>query len=86
MDALLEQSKPPNWGLFCASNGWCCGWKKRYRVTSQCQTNKKSRAISVKLPWIKVARALSSSVFLIFLSFFHSWFFVSIMCIPVMCV
>ena len=53
MDTLLIADKPPGWGDFKASNGWIAGFKKRYRITSRCQTNKKHLSAAAKLPWIQ---------------------------------
>ena len=58
MDEMLVRDKPSGWENFCASNGWVTGFKKRYRITHQCQTNKKHLNLQEKLPLVKM---------------FHSW-------------
>jgi hypothetical protein len=37
---LLEQEQPPGWSICKISPGLISGFKNRYRITSQCQTNK----------------------------------------------
>ena len=53
MHQILFEDKPPTWNLFRASAGWVTGFKKRYRISYQCLTNKKSTHILEKLPLIK---------------------------------
>lgn len=53
MRTLLEAEQPDGWEEFKASNGWVALFKKRYRITAQCQTNKKHVPITEKLPLIR---------------------------------
>jgi len=53
MDFLLSEMRPMFWDQFKCSNGWLWGFKKRYRITVQCQTNKKDLPIAAKLPVIR---------------------------------
>jgi hypothetical protein len=59
MLVILAADKPaatsPNysWENFQASAGWLWRYKKRYRISIQCQTNKKNKSIHEKLPLIK---------------------------------
>ncbi len=41
MDFLMSEMRPMFWDKFKCSNGWLWRFKKRYRITVQCQTNKK---------------------------------------------
>ena len=52
---LLVQEKPPGWSVSIpyASAGWLTGFKRRYRITSQCQTNKNTIPIREREPLIK---------------------------------
>jgi len=58
MDSLLVTDKPPKWEQFQCSNGWVTAFKRRYRISSQCQTNKKNIPLLKKLPLVQK---------------FHSW-------------
>ena len=53
MDYLMSEMRPMFWDKFKCLNGWLWRFKKRYRITVQCQTNKKELPISAKLPAIK---------------------------------
>jgi len=53
MDKILVTEQPEHWQKFCASNGWVAGFKRRYRISLLCQTNKKQTSIWEKLPKIK---------------------------------
>ncbi len=50
MDKILVTEQPEHWQKFCASNGWVAGFKRRYRISLLCQTNKKQTSIWEKLP------------------------------------
>jgi len=58
MDEVLASDKPGGWEQFGASDGWVTAFKKRYRLTRQCQTNKKHLSLQEKLPSVRK---------------FHSW-------------
>jgi hypothetical protein len=51
-EVLLEY-KPNDWSLAKCSVGWLGGFKKRYRITYQMRTNKKTLPIGVRLPRMK---------------------------------
>ena len=53
MDEILMIEKPLKWDKFRNSNGWVIGFKKRFRISSQCLTNKKDIPIFQKLPRVQ---------------------------------
>ena len=50
---IIDVEKPTGYEDFKASGGWLWRFKKRYRISVQCQTNKKHVPISEKLHLIK---------------------------------
>ena len=53
MDEILMIEKPPKWDKVRNSNGWAIGFKKRFRISSHCLTNKKDIPIFQKLPRVQ---------------------------------
>jgi hypothetical protein len=53
MQLIVSAEKPEGWENFKASAGWVWRFKKRYRISVQCQTNKKHIPIIEKLPAIR---------------------------------
>ena len=53
MNKLMFADKPPNWEYFEGSNGWMDGFKKRHRIGSYSETNKKDVSVQEKLPKIQ---------------------------------
>lgn len=50
---ILENSKPIGWEEFRYSSGWVSSFCKRWDITSQAQTNKKSVPLIAKIPLVK---------------------------------
>ena len=50
---LVKESDYPNKEKFKASNRWVQGFNKRFGITLQRKTNKKSKSLTERLPKIK---------------------------------
>jgi len=59
MEKILAIDQPNEWQDFRYSNGWLDKFKDRWKISSLCVTNKKSRPIALKEPLLKS---------------FHKWF------------
>jgi hypothetical protein len=46
---LVAEFMPPLWYKFTASNGWCCGFKRRYDIKLYRRNNKKNSPISERI-------------------------------------
>ena len=53
MKEVLEADQPQGWADAKLSNGWLYAFKKRFRISSQCLTNKKNVLIVQKVPLLK---------------------------------
>ena len=53
MVRILAIDQPKGWQDFRGSNGWLENFKDRWKISSLCVTNKKSRPIALKEPLLK---------------------------------
>ena len=53
MKKLLERDKPPKHEHFKGSNRWLMNFNRRFGLSSQQKTNKKSKSVEARLPKVK---------------------------------